>query len=172
MEIKVIEAPKDKRKPIPEDDMKLGFGQRFTDHMFLMNYTEGKGWHDPRIEPYHTLELDPACMILHYGQEVFEGLKAYRGEGGGIYLFRHKKNLERFNNSCPDKLLLDRLELRSPGIFRNSQNFIECACDCFYIFCGNYLSQLVPTNPITSYISITNEDWQFCPDVIQDSRSN
>ena len=110
MEIKVIEAPKDKRKPVPQDDMKLGFGQRFTDHMFLMNYTEGKGWHDPRIEPYHSLELDPACMILHYGQEVFEGLKAYRGEGGGIYLFRHKKNLERFNNSCR-RLVMPELDV-------------------------------------------------------------
>lgn len=100
MEIKVVEIPKEKRKPIPKDDMKLGFGRIFTDHMFLMDFKAGKGWHDPRIEPYRPLSLDPACMVLHYGQEVFEGLKAYRGHEGGIYLFRHHKNLERFNRSC------------------------------------------------------------------------
>jgi len=78
---------------------KLGFGQYFTDHMFIMDYTEGKGWHDPRIEPYAPLEMDPASMVLHYGQAIFEGLKAYRTEKGKILLFRPIKNMERINIS-------------------------------------------------------------------------
>ncbi|MBQ9986044.1 MAG: branched chain amino acid aminotransferase, partial [Oscillospiraceae bacterium] len=65
-------------KARPADESKLGFGKVFTDHMFIMNYTEGKGWHDGRIEPYRTLELDPSAMVFNYGQEMFEGLKAYK----------------------------------------------------------------------------------------------
>ena len=85
-------------KPKP-DPAKLGFGQYFTDHMFVMNYTQGTGWHDPRIVPYAPLPLDPAAMVLHYGQEVFEGLKAYRTERGAIQLFRAIDNVRRFNRS-------------------------------------------------------------------------
>ena len=66
----------------PADQTKLGFGKIFTDHMFVMNYDEGQGWHDARIVPYGPIELDPSAMVLHYGQEVFEGLKAYRAEDG------------------------------------------------------------------------------------------
>ena len=68
-------------KQKPTDQTKLGFGNYYTDHMFLMNYDEGEGWHNPRIVPYGPIELDPAAMCLHYGQEVFEGLKAYRTDG-------------------------------------------------------------------------------------------
>ena len=83
---------------LPPSDQ-LGFGTVFTDHMFLMNYDEGKGWHDPRIVPYGPIELDPAAMCLHYGQEVFEGLKAYRTEDGRILLFRPDRNMARLNSS-------------------------------------------------------------------------
>lgn len=85
-----------KQKP---DQSKLGFGKHFTDHMFLMDYTEGKGWHDPRIVPYAPLSLDPSCMIFHYGQAVFEGLKAYKTSDGRVLLFRPDKNMERLNIS-------------------------------------------------------------------------
>jgi branched-chain amino acid aminotransferase len=88
------------QKPKPEDESKLGFGQIFTDHMFCWNYKESQGWHDPRIVPYAPLALDPAALIFHYGQEVFEGLKAYRGQDGGIYMFRPMDNIKRFNRSC------------------------------------------------------------------------
>ena len=64
-------------KAKPEDD-KLGFGKYFTDYMFMMNYSVDKGWYDPRIVPYGPLVLDPACVVFHYAQEMFEGLKAYR----------------------------------------------------------------------------------------------
>lgn len=86
-------------KQKPTDQTKLGFGNYYTDHMFLMNYDEGKGWHDPRIVPYGPIELDPAAMCLHYGQEVFEGLKAYRTDDGRILLFRPDRNMARLNSS-------------------------------------------------------------------------
>lgn len=88
-------APKTK----PGKDVDLGFGNYFTDHMFLMDYDEGQGWHDARIVPYAPLAIDPAAMVLHYGQEVFEGLKAYKGEGGKILLFRPDENFKRLNRS-------------------------------------------------------------------------
>ncbi len=63
----------------------------FTDHMFVMNYDEGQGWHDARIVPYGPIELDPSAMCLHYGQTVFEGMKAYRAKDGRVLLFRPEK---------------------------------------------------------------------------------
>ncbi len=86
-------------KPKPQDASHLGFGSIFTDHMFVMNYDEGQGWHDPRIVPYGPLSLDPAAMCLHYGQEVFEGMKAYRAPDGRVLLFRPDKNMARLNVS-------------------------------------------------------------------------
>lgn len=86
-------------KAKPTDEGKLGFGRTFADHMFLMNYTAGEGWHDGRIVPYAPLELDPSCMVLHYAQEVFEGMKAYRWEDGSIHLFRPYENAKRMQNS-------------------------------------------------------------------------
>ncbi|MCI7805041.1 MAG: branched-chain amino acid aminotransferase [Oscillospiraceae bacterium] len=88
-------SPKEK----PTDETKLGFGHIFTDHMFIMNYDTGEGWHDARIVPYQNLSLSPAAMCLHYGQEVFEGLKAYRTAEGKIQLFRPDENFKRLNTS-------------------------------------------------------------------------
>lgn len=96
-EIRVERTRQPKEKPA--DTTQLGFGRYFTDHMFLMNYDAGQGWHDPRIVPYAPLEMDPAAMCLHYGQEVFEGMKAYRAPNGGIALFRPDKNMARLNLS-------------------------------------------------------------------------
>lgn len=86
-------------KPKPTDISSLGFGKYYTDHMFIMNYDKGVGWHTPRILPYGPLSLDPAAMCLHYGQEVFEGLKAYRTPGNKVVLFRPDKNMARLNLS-------------------------------------------------------------------------
>lgn len=85
-------------KPKPDQDQ-LGFGLYFTDHMFIMDYIEGQGWHDPRIVPYAPLILDPSTMVFHYGQAIFEGLKAYKTKHGRILLFRPQKNMERINLS-------------------------------------------------------------------------
>lgn len=95
-EIKIQKTANPKQKPAQD---KLGFGQYFSDHMFVMDYTEGQGWHDARIVPYGPLEIDPATMVLHYGQAIFEGLKAYKTSEGKILLFRPRKNMERINVS-------------------------------------------------------------------------
>lgn len=81
-------------------DNALSFGKVFTDHMFIMNYNADKGWHDPRVVPYGKLSLDPATSVLHYGQAIFDGLKAFRGADGKIRLFRAKRHAERLNKSC------------------------------------------------------------------------
>jgi len=100
MEIKIKKAPLKNRKKKPSDESKLGFGRIFTDHFFNVKYKEGKGWYDPLIEPYRKLQLDPTAMCLHYGQEIFEGLKAYYGQNGAIYLFRPHENIKRMNSSA------------------------------------------------------------------------
>ena len=93
--IELTKSPKAK----PTDESALGFGKIFTDHMFIMDYKTGKGWHDARIVPYGNIEFSPAAMCLHYGQEVFEGLKAYRTADGEIQLFRPEENFKRLNLS-------------------------------------------------------------------------
>ena len=100
MEIKIKKASSKKRKAKPTDESKLGFGKIFTDHFFNIKYKEGKGWYDPIIEPYRPLQLEPTAVCLHYGQEIFEGLKAYRGEDGSIYLFRPMENIKRMAASA------------------------------------------------------------------------
>ncbi len=96
------------RKAKPDQNA-LGFGRYFTDHMFIMDYTDGKGWHDARIVPYGNLSLDPACMVFHYAQEMFEGLKAYRTSDGTVQLFRPDKNIERMNNTN-ERLCIPKLD--------------------------------------------------------------
>ncbi|WP_439108880.1 branched-chain amino acid aminotransferase [Halobacillus litoralis] len=96
MSLNIVEATHKKTKPESE---KIPFGRTFTDHMFVMDYEEDKGWHEPRIVPYEPLTLDPAAMIFHYGQTVFEGLKAYRTDDNRVLLFRPEKNFERLNLS-------------------------------------------------------------------------
>ncbi len=86
-------------KPKP-DPSTLIFGKTFTDHMFLMDYTAGQGWHDGRIVPYGPFQLEPSAMVFHYAQEVFEGLKAYRNPQGGVQLVRPIENARRINSSC------------------------------------------------------------------------
>lgn len=86
-------------KPLPGPENPLTFGTIFTDHMFTMDYEEGKGWVNPSIMPYAPLQLEPSCMVFHYGQEMFEGLKAYKSDDGRILLFRPDRNAQRANNT-------------------------------------------------------------------------
>lgn len=86
-----------KKEKTPADQ--LGFGHVFTDHMFVMDYVEGQGWINPTITAYAPIELSPAAMVFHYGQAVFEGLKAYRTEDGDVQLFRPDRNFKRLNAS-------------------------------------------------------------------------
>jgi branched-chain amino acid aminotransferase len=96
MEIRIMKSAQPKQKP---DQDNLGFGNFFTDHMFIMDYDPQQGWHDARVESYGPLSLEPSAMVFHYGQETFEGLKAYRNEQGHIQLFRVMDNLKRLNQS-------------------------------------------------------------------------
>jgi len=109
MEISITKVAPEKMKPKPTDESKLGFGQILTDHFFIAEYNAGKGWHDPSIEPYRPLSLDPAAMCLHYGQLIFEGMKAYRGNDSSIYLFRPEENMKRMNASA-ERLCMPQID--------------------------------------------------------------
>lgn len=96
-EYRLLPASERKAPPAPHTD--LGFGTIRTNHMFLMDYSDGQ-WHSPRIVPYGPILLEPGAMCLHYGQTLFEGIKAFRHEDGEIYTFRPDKNAERLNHSA------------------------------------------------------------------------
>ncbi len=105
MEIKITKTTAPAVKP---EASVLGFGKYFTDHMFIMEYNPEKGWHDARIVPFGKIELHPACTALHYGSEVFEGLKAYRKSDGSVQLFRPMENIRRMNRSA-ERLCLPQI---------------------------------------------------------------
>ncbi len=115
MEIKIVKNQCPKEKP---EASTLGFGKVFTDHMFIMDYSAGEGWHDARIVPFGKIELHPASTALHYGSEIFEGLKAYRKADGSVQLFRPIENIRRMNRSAerlclpeiPEDMALEILE--------------------------------------------------------------
>lgn len=104
--INLTGTPKEK----PKDEDKLGFGTIFTDHMFVMDYEDGKGWHSPRIEPYGPFTMDPSIMVLHYGQAIFEGMKAYRTVDGKVKIFRPRDYLTRMNRSA-DGLCIPKIDV-------------------------------------------------------------
>lgn len=105
MDIKFVKADVLKEKP---DSSTLGFGKIFTDHMFMMDYSRENGWHDARIVPFANISLHPASTVLHYGSEIFEGLKAYRRKDGKVQLFRPIENVRRLNNSA-ERLCLPQI---------------------------------------------------------------
>lgn len=100
MEIKIEPVPLAERKPKPSDESALGFGKLYSDHMFSMRWTRGVGWHDALVSKYKPIAIEPSALVLHYGQTIFEGLKAYRNPKGGINLFRVENNFNRFNISA------------------------------------------------------------------------
>lgn len=106
MEIRIEKTTTPKAKPV--DESKLGFGKIFTDHMFIMEYDTGKGWHDARVVPYGEISLSPAAMVLHYGQEIFEGMKAYRTPDGNVQFFRPEENFKRLNQSA-ERLIIPQI---------------------------------------------------------------
>jgi len=127
MDIQVERVTKKEAKPKP-DQNSLGFGRYFSDHMLVMRYTEDQGWHDAKIQPYRNFSLDPAAMVLHYGQAIFEGMKAYRAKDGGIYLFRPADNIERMNCSaarlCMPQLPVDEVVAALKELLRLDQAWI------------------------------------------------
>ena len=116
MEIEYVQAKTLKEKPAW--DQNLGFGKYFTDYMFTMDWTVNKGWHNAKIEPYAPICLDPATLVLHYAQETFEGLKAYKSKDGNVLLFRPEMNARRFANSnrrlcmeiLPEEMFVEAIE--------------------------------------------------------------
>ncbi len=105
MEIKIFENNNLKEKP---DSSTLGFGKIFTDNMFIMNYNKKDGWHNARIVPFGPFPIHPASTVLHYGSEIFEGLKAYRRKDGVVQLFRPIENIRRLNRSA-ERLCLPQI---------------------------------------------------------------
>jgi branched-chain amino acid aminotransferase len=118
MEFRIVPLPDEKRKAKFTDESKLGFGRLFTDRMLMAEWKVDKGWFDARIEPYGPFVLDPSCLVFHYAQEIFEGLKAYKWPDGTIALFRPEMNARRFNHSAerlcmpevPEELFLKGIE--------------------------------------------------------------
>lgn len=118
MDIQILPFPDEKKKAKPLPGSPLGFGKLFTDQMFLAEWKEGRGWFDARIKPYEPFVLDPSCLVFHYGQEIFEGLKAYLRKDGTIALFRPEENAKRFSLSAerlsmpqvPEELFLRAVE--------------------------------------------------------------
>ena len=118
MEIKTLPLGDEEKKAKFTDPSQLGFGKIFTDRMLLIEWKAGQGWVDGRIKKYEPFQLDPAAMVLHYAQEIFEGLKAYKWEDGSIALFRPEMNARRFNHSAerlcmpaiPEELFLKGIE--------------------------------------------------------------
>jgi len=100
MDIHIVPIPEHELKPLFTNPDNLGFGDVYTDRMLTMTYTHGKGWHDPFIKKYQSLALDPATLVLHYGQEIFEGMKAFAAADGRIVFFRPDENVKRFNQSA------------------------------------------------------------------------
>ena len=118
MEIKIVPLTDEQMKPKFSDESQLGFGKIFTDRMLLVEWKAGQGWVDARVKPYEPFIMDPACLVLHYAQEIFEGLKAYKWADGTIALFRPEMNARRFNLSAerlcmpevPEELFLKGIE--------------------------------------------------------------
>ena len=115
MNIQVLPLPPESMKARINDESQLGFGKYFSDRMLLIEWKSGQGWCDARIKPYEPFTLDPACLVFHYAQEIFEGLKAYKWPDGRIALFRPEMNARRFNQSAsrmcmpeiPEELFLE-----------------------------------------------------------------
>ncbi len=106
MEIKITKTTNPKVKP---DVTGIAFGTEFTDHMFLMDYTPEKGWYDARIVPFGPISLHPAATVLHYGAEIFEGMKAYRRPDGKVQMFRPIENARRLNSSA-ERMCLPQID--------------------------------------------------------------
>lgn len=127
MDIKIITNNKLKQKPNDDD---LTFGTVFTDNMFVMDYQDGIGWYNARIEPFAPITMSPASSVLHYGQAIFEGLKAYRNNDNDIVTFRSRDNFERMNRSaermCMAQFDVDFVESALSKLLKIEQDWVPC----------------------------------------------
>lgn len=167
-QLKIVLTEQKKEKPASD---KLGFGVHFTDHMFTMDYTEGRGWHDPQIVPYAPITLDPAAMVFHYGQAVFEGLKAYRNKDNKILLFRPDQNFKRINRSLQrldmplvdENFMLDALKQlvaidadwipSESGTSLYIRPFVIATEPCFGVRASHTYKLLILLSPVGAYYS-------------------
>ena len=164
--IKITRTTTPKAKP---DQNHLGFGKYYTDHMLRIDYTAGIGWHDARIEPFGNLEIHPAAVVLHYGTEIFEGLKAYRRPDGKVQMFRPMENIRRMNNSArrmclptmDEDLALESLRLfveleqdwvpSAPGTSLYLRPFMIATEPNLAVHTAKEISYLVIASPVASY---------------------
>ncbi len=123
MDIKITKTTCPKEKP---DSSALGFGKIFTDHMFIMDFSREKGWYDARIVPFENISIHPASTVLHYGSEIFEGLKAYRRADGKVQMFRPIENIRRMNNSA-ERLCLPQMD--EDMALEILKTFVDCEQD-------------------------------------------
>ena len=125
LDVSLNKAKEFKEKP---DQDSLGFGQFFTDHMLIMKWNKAEGWHDAEIRPYGDFQVDPAAMVFHYGQAIFEGLKVYRGPDDAILMYRPKDNLERLNKSalrmCMPRIPVDKVLQAMKGLVYLDRDWI------------------------------------------------
>lgn len=167
MDIKFIPTNKERSKP---DFTDLGFGKHFAEYMFEMDYTEN-GWENPAIKPYGKISIEPSAMVLHYGQSVFEGLKAYLSDKDEIMLFRPEKNIERLNKSCgricipeiDEKLALEAIvELvkankdwipREKGCSLYIRPFVFATEECVGVRAANSYKFMIIVSPVGAYYS-------------------
>ncbi|MED4533278.1 branched-chain amino acid aminotransferase [Metabacillus fastidiosus] len=165
-EIKIELTTNKKDKP---DINNLGFGRFFTDHMFVVDYTEGKGWHEPRIIPYQPISLDPASKVFHYAQTVFEGLKAYLTVDNKVLLFRPESNFKRLNASnerlcipiIDEELALEALKQlvevdrewipNAPGTSLYIRPFIIATEPCLGVASSQNFQFIIILSPVGSY---------------------
>ena len=164
--IKITRTTTPKAKP---DQNHLGFGKYYTDPMLRIDYTAGIGWHDARIEPFGNLEIHPAAVVLHYGTEIFEGLKAYRRPDGKVQMFRPMENIRRMNNSArrmclptmDEDLALESLRLfveleedwvpSAPGTSLYLRPFMIATEPNLAVHTAKEISYLVIASPVASY---------------------
>ena len=182
MDIRIEKTTCPKEKP---DSATLGFGKKFTDHMFIVDYSKNEGWHDARIVPFGRLSLHPASTVLHYGSEIFEGLKAYRRADGKVQLFRPIENVRRMNNSAerlclpqmPEEDMLQAIKTfvameqdwtpSAPGTSLYIRPFMFGNDECLGVHSVENATFIIITSPVGSYykeglnpvrIMIENED--------------
>lgn len=157
-------------RPRPRED-ELGFGKHFTDHLFRMDYDEGEGWHSPRVVPYAPLAVDPAASALHYGQLLFEGLKAFPARGGGLAIFRPRAHLARLTRSAqrlampppPEDLVLEGIRAllredaswqpRAPGTSLYVRPFMVATEPFLGVRPAKQYAFLVIVSPVGAYFS-------------------
>ena len=166
MDIEFHESKQLRQKPAVTD---LGFGMHFADYMFEMDYKEGLGWIQPKIVPYGPICLEPSAMVFHYGQSVFEGLKAYTNHENEVLLFRPDKNIQRLNKSClrlcipplDEGLLLEALEElvkvnkgwipQSEGASLYLRPFVFANEECLGVHAARSYKFMILASPVAAY---------------------